>query len=219
MEELTAAVMLMARIQPANGNAETVPSYDAKVVIEVNALSKWEIIVAHLTMIQMLMMNIMKFESGLGYKNPECLKKAIVTQLKMYVGERLHSANLTIDSPDSEETLEVYKTDVILMSASLSKNLKELKEELIEEVQELLNIFESMEQKVNGKSSKENVLQNEIDRLMEVSLTSEIRNCVLISVEKKNELLKAKLEKSLSDSNDIQANLLKKIKILKNDFE
>ncbi|GKA05122.1 retrovirus-related pol polyprotein from transposon TNT 1-94 [Tanacetum coccineum] len=29
MEELTDAVMLMARIQPADGNAETVPSYDA----------------------------------------------------------------------------------------------------------------------------------------------------------------------------------------------
>ncbi|GJU97287.1 retrovirus-related pol polyprotein from transposon TNT 1-94 [Tanacetum coccineum] len=62
---------------------------------------------------------------------------------------------------------EFYKTDVILMSASLSKNLKELKEELIEE---------------------------------------------------KNELLKAELEKSSSDSKDIQANLLKRIKILENDF-
>nr|GFD26059.1 hypothetical protein [Tanacetum cinerariifolium] len=30
IEELTAAVMLMARIQPDDGNAETVPSYDAK---------------------------------------------------------------------------------------------------------------------------------------------------------------------------------------------
>ncbi|GKD91965.1 hypothetical protein Tco_1371802 [Tanacetum coccineum] len=110
-------------------------------------------------------------KAGLGYKNLERLKKAIATQLKMYVGKRPNSAKLTIDSPNSEETLEgaeeIYKTDVILMSASLSKNLKELKEELIEEVQELLNIFESMEQKVNDKSSKENVLQNEIDRLME----------------------------------------------------
>nr|GFA58905.1 hypothetical protein [Tanacetum cinerariifolium] len=34
MEELTDAVMLMARIQLADGNAETVPSYDAKAVSE-----------------------------------------------------------------------------------------------------------------------------------------------------------------------------------------
>ncbi|GKC38559.1 hypothetical protein Tco_1050943 [Tanacetum coccineum] len=67
---------------------------------------------------------------------------------------------------DSQNSLrEIYKIDVIPMSASLSKNLKELKEELIEE------------------------------------------------------LLKAELEKSLSDSKDIQANLLKRIKILENDFK
>nr|GEZ02031.1 hypothetical protein [Tanacetum cinerariifolium] len=40
IEELTAAVMLMARIQPADDNAETVPSYDEKAVSEVNASSK-----------------------------------------------------------------------------------------------------------------------------------------------------------------------------------
>ncbi|GJY44877.1 hypothetical protein Tco_0433090, partial [Tanacetum coccineum] len=120
---------------------------------------------------------------------------------------------------DSQNSLrEFYKTDVISMSAS--KNLKELKEELVEEAHEMLNIFESMEQKVNGKSPKENILQNEIDRLLEVSLTSEIRNSVLVSVEKqKNELLKVKLEKSSSDSKNIQANLLKRIKILKIDFK
>ncbi|GKF81108.1 hypothetical protein Tco_0239710, partial [Tanacetum coccineum] len=39
MEELTAAVILTARIQPVDGNAETVPSYDAKVISEVNASS------------------------------------------------------------------------------------------------------------------------------------------------------------------------------------
>ncbi|GJT25934.1 hypothetical protein Tco_0895871 [Tanacetum coccineum] len=106
------------------------------------------------------------------------------------------------------------------MSASLSKNLKELKEELIEEVHEMLNIFDSMEQKVDEKSSKEHILQKEIDRLLEVSLTNEIQNCMMISVEKqKNKLLKAELEKNLSDSKDIQANLLKKIKIFKNDFK
>ncbi|GKB16888.1 hypothetical protein Tco_0850811 [Tanacetum coccineum] len=39
MEELTAAIMLI-RIQPADGDAETVPSYDAKTVNKVNASSK-----------------------------------------------------------------------------------------------------------------------------------------------------------------------------------
>ncbi|GJS31630.1 hypothetical protein Tco_0492250 [Tanacetum coccineum] len=48
-------------------------------------------------------------KAGLGYKNPERLKKDITAQPKMYDGERLHSGKLTIDSPDSEETLEDAK--------------------------------------------------------------------------------------------------------------
>ncbi|GKC72630.1 hypothetical protein Tco_1118513 [Tanacetum coccineum] len=313
IEELTAAVMMMAQIQPADGNAKTVPSYDAKAVSEVNASSKVHEQVSHVkckTIIQtsyddQIDSNIIFGDpyvenngstpghdsnahdeyheiQMLGYKNLERIKKAIATQPKMYDGERLHSAKLTIDSPNSEENLEdaeenrlkmrnkmvqinygklnalyetfvpqqefsveqtyfsipstsnngseskeitldlpipkmpkeskllkmfdimgvainglrtridktlledrkrrwmsdsqnslreFYETDVIPMSASLSKNLKELKE-LIEEVQLTLNIFVSMEQKVNGKSLKENILQNEIGRLLEVSLTT-----------------------------------------------
>ncbi|GJY62295.1 hypothetical protein Tco_0462952 [Tanacetum coccineum] len=50
---------------------------------------------------------------------------------------------------DNQNSLrEFYKTDVILMYESLSTNWNELQQELIEEVQEMLNIFESMEQKV-----------------------------------------------------------------------
>ncbi|GKF20148.1 hypothetical protein Tco_0068786 [Tanacetum coccineum] len=47
LEELTIAVMMMARIQPADGNAETVPSYDAKAVSEVNASPKVHEQVSH----------------------------------------------------------------------------------------------------------------------------------------------------------------------------
>ncbi|GKB84974.1 hypothetical protein Tco_0957246 [Tanacetum coccineum] len=45
-------------------------------------------------------------KGGLGYKNPERLKKAIAVQQKMYDGEKLYSAKLIINLPDSEETLE-----------------------------------------------------------------------------------------------------------------
>ncbi|GKD31446.1 hypothetical protein Tco_1242224 [Tanacetum coccineum] len=227
MEELAVAVMLMARIQPADGNVETVPSYDAKAVSEVSASSKAHGQVSHVKRktiiqtsdddqtdsniifddpyvennggtsdhdsndhdkyheIQMLAYNVQReaenikrlnnelkkqkmllqkeletykkafkerenqyledicdleeklsshdrivykigqliqtihmlgktpnkvydpfFKAGLGYKNPERLKKAIAAQQKMYDGEKLHSAKLVIDSPDSEETLE-----------------------------------------------------------------------------------------------------------------
>ncbi|GKD61069.1 retrovirus-related pol polyprotein from transposon TNT 1-94 [Tanacetum coccineum] len=123
-------------------------------------------------------------------------------------------------SDSQNELREFHKTDVIPMSRSLYKTLSETKEELIEEVQEMLNIFMTVEQKVNEKSPTDFLLQNEIDRLLEVSLTSKIRDCVLLSVEQqKHELFKVELEKSSSDSRDIQANLLKRIKILENDFQ
>ncbi|GKA45643.1 retrovirus-related pol polyprotein from transposon TNT 1-94 [Tanacetum coccineum] len=42
----------------------------------------------------------------LGYQKHERLKKAIVAQTKLYNRDSFHSANLIIDSPDLEETLE-----------------------------------------------------------------------------------------------------------------
>ncbi|GKA57685.1 hypothetical protein Tco_0756873 [Tanacetum coccineum] len=176
-------------------------------------------------------------KAGLGYTSPKHLKKAIAAQPKMYDGDLIHSNKLVIHSIDSEETLEdteesrnkmrhkMVQIDYEKLNAFIEtfvpyQTLSEIKEELIEEVQEMLNIFETMEQKVNEKSPTEILLQNEIDQLLEVSLTSEIRDCVLLSVEQqKHELLKVELEKSSSDSRDIQANLLKRIKILENDFQ
>ncbi|GJW86444.1 retrovirus-related pol polyprotein from transposon TNT 1-94 [Tanacetum coccineum] len=43
---------------------------------------------------------------GLGYQNLERLKKAIAAQPKIYNGDSIHSVNLIINSPDSEETLK-----------------------------------------------------------------------------------------------------------------
>ncbi|GJR59194.1 retrovirus-related pol polyprotein from transposon TNT 1-94 [Tanacetum coccineum] len=78
----------------------------------------------------------------------------------------------------------------------------------------------SMEQKVNAKSPTKILLQKEVDRLLEVSLTSEIRDYMLLSAaQKKHDLLKDKLEKSSYDFKEIQDNLLTRIKILKNDFQ
>nr|GEX69466.1 putative RNA-directed DNA polymerase [Tanacetum cinerariifolium] len=78
LEELTTAVMLMARLQPADDNTENVPSYDS------------------IQMIHMLRKKPNKvydhfFKAGLGYTNPERLKKAIAAQPKMYDGDSLHS--------------------------------------------------------------------------------------------------------------------------------
>ncbi|GJX95018.1 hypothetical protein Tco_0349604 [Tanacetum coccineum] len=45
-------------------------------------------------------------KTGVGYQNPERLKKAIKAQPKMYNGKYLKYDQLNIKLPDSEETLE-----------------------------------------------------------------------------------------------------------------
>ncbi|GJR34509.1 retrovirus-related pol polyprotein from transposon TNT 1-94 [Tanacetum coccineum] len=278
MEELTVAVMLKAQIQPVDGNAETVSSYDAKTVSEVNASSKVHDQISHVKRktiiytsdddqidsniifddpfvennggtsehdsnahdeyhnIQMLAHNVQREAEnqkrlnnelkkqnellqkeletfGLGYKNPEHLKKAIAAQPKMYIGDMLHSVNLKIDSPDSKETLEdaeeKFSVEQTYFSIPSTSN----------------NGFESKD--VTSYSSipkipKESKLLKMFDiigvaiKAMKMDNLKEIKAEL---IEEKNELLKDELEKSSSDSKDIQANLLKRIKILENDFK
>nr|GEW87308.1 retrovirus-related Pol polyprotein from transposon TNT 1-94 [Tanacetum cinerariifolium] len=88
IEELTAAVMLMAQIQPADG----------QLIQAIHMLGKTPNKVYDPFL-----------KARLGYKNPKRLKKAIAAQPNMYDGEKLHSVNLKIDSPDSVETLEDAK--------------------------------------------------------------------------------------------------------------
>ncbi|GJX39911.1 hypothetical protein Tco_0254901 [Tanacetum coccineum] len=54
-------------------------------------------------------------KAGLGYQNPERLKKAIAAQPKMHDGDMLHSEKLIIISIDSEETLEDAEESQIKM--------------------------------------------------------------------------------------------------------
>ncbi|GJY91773.1 retrovirus-related pol polyprotein from transposon TNT 1-94 [Tanacetum coccineum] len=161
LDELTASVMLMARLQPADGNTvndsskahEQVSHRKRKTIIQTmdddqidssiifddpyvannGGRSKHDSI-AHEEYheIQMLAYNVQRqslqtihmlgkkpnkvydpfLKVGLGYHNPEHLKKAIVAQPKMYDGNLLHCDKLNIDSPDSEETLEDAKESV-----------------------------------------------------------------------------------------------------------
>ncbi|GJV19995.1 RNA-directed DNA polymerase, eukaryota, reverse transcriptase zinc-binding domain protein [Tanacetum coccineum] len=91
--------------------------------------------------------------TGLGYKNPERLKKAITAQPKMYDREKLHSAKLIIDSPDSEETLE----DV---EESRLKMINKMNKDLLITIFELKNKLKAVDKgkHVNTKFAKSNTL-------------------------------------------------------------
>ncbi|GJS78251.1 retrovirus-related pol polyprotein from transposon TNT 1-94 [Tanacetum coccineum] len=161
LDDLTTSVMLMARLQPADGTTDTVPSYDEKAELQTfkdrvkifesqtvqystyketcddlkpkkvfkerenqyleDVLDLKEKLSSHdrivykmgqsLQTIHMLRKKPNKIydpflKAGLGYQNPERLKKVIAAQPKMYDGDMLHSDKLKIHSSDSEETLE-----------------------------------------------------------------------------------------------------------------
>ncbi|GJZ45336.1 hypothetical protein Tco_0592932 [Tanacetum coccineum] len=299
--------MLMARLQPAEDNAENVPSYDAKAVSEVNASSKVHEQLSHVkrkTIIQTtdddqtdfsIIFNdpFMKNNGGtsehdsnahdeyhdIQMLNPERLKTTIAAQPKLYNGDSLHSANLNIDSPDSEETLKDVKESRLKMRnkmvqinysklnalyetfvpqqefsaeqtyfsiPSTSNNGSESKEVTSElpilkmpKESRLLKMFDIMGVEINGLQTRiDKTLLEDRERrwmsdsqnslrefyktdviLMSNSLYKRLKEIKEELIEEKNELLKDELEKSLSDSKDIQANLLKRIKILENDIK
>ncbi|GKA81406.1 retrovirus-related pol polyprotein from transposon TNT 1-94 [Tanacetum coccineum] len=231
LEELTAAAMLMARLQPTDENAETVPSYDAKAVsqfVENNGGASEHDLTAHdeYHEIQMLAYNVQHEAENQKRLNNELKKQQDLLQRELETfkdrktledADEVESNEHKMVQIDYEKLNALYETFVPQQEPSAEQTY-------FSNPSTSDNGYTSKdvpsESPVNDKSPKENILENEIDRLLEASLTSEIQNCVLLSVEQqKHELLKVELEKSASDSRDIQANLLKRIKILENDFQ
>ncbi|GJX77102.1 hypothetical protein Tco_0323913 [Tanacetum coccineum] len=167
LEEITAAVIMMARIQPANDNAVTKLKYDAKAVSEEKLSSHDRIVYKmgqSIQTIHMLGKTPNKvydpfLKARLGYQNPELLKKAIVAQPKMYDGEMLQSTKLIIDSPDSEgqhqhevnELIENINQNTYAYGDVRSKNQDLLM--IISELKDKLKIFEKGKD-VNTKFDK-----------------------------------------------------------------
>ncbi|GJT08856.1 hypothetical protein Tco_0843318 [Tanacetum coccineum] len=154
----------------------------------------------------------------------------------MYDGEQLAITKLKVDLPDSEESLEDVEESRLKMKDKMIQldyeKLKALYDSFVPQTGFLVEQtffsspstsnknFESMEKKVEKQSQKDESFQNEIDRLLEVSLEREIRDCVLSSVEKpKNEMLMLEKELISNESRGIQATMLQQIKILENDFK
>ncbi|GJW60648.1 integrase, catalytic region, zinc finger, CCHC-type containing protein [Tanacetum coccineum] len=212
----------------ADGNAETVPSYDAKAVSEVNASSKVHEQIRHekrKTIIQtsdddQIDSNIIF--AGLGYKNPERLKKAIAALPKMYNGEKLHSLNALYETfvPQQDFTMEQTYFSIPSTSTNGSESkavTSDLPIPKFPKESKLLKMFDTLGVAINGLRTRIDItlLEDRQQRWMSDSQNS-LREFYKTD---KNELLKDELAKSSSDSKDIQANLLKRIKIIKNDFK
>ncbi|GKB00892.1 hypothetical protein Tco_0828936 [Tanacetum coccineum] len=84
-----------------------------------------------------------------------------------------------------------------------------------EDVQEMMNVFESMESELCEKLKRNELLN---DRLLEATLTHDVEKYVLLHSETMNDNLNVEIEKVKIESKDVQENLLKRIKIIENDF-
>ncbi|GJZ38878.1 hypothetical protein Tco_0585441 [Tanacetum coccineum] len=144
-------------------------------------------------------------KAGLGYTNHVRLKKAIAAQLKMYDGDLIHNNKLVIHTTDSEETL-----------ADAEESRNKMRHKMIQIDYEKLNaLYETFvpQQELSAEQTYFSIPSTSDNGSMSKDVPSEPPE------QQKHELLKVELEKSASDSRDIQANLLKRIKILENDFQ
>ncbi|GJY81072.1 hypothetical protein Tco_0493823 [Tanacetum coccineum] len=181
---------MMARIQPIDNNSDAKPTYDVGVISEVNA-SQINLI-KHITVDDQL-------DSDIIFDDP---------YVEVNSGQVEHDQ----DAPDQKF--------VGFKSLINNVQIEVVKEEITKEVQEMLGVFKSMKSEVNENLKKHEIFQNEIDRLLETTLVREIRDCVMISVEQnKSETLRDEIERISNDSKVVQANLLKRIRILENDFQ
>ncbi|GJR12946.1 hypothetical protein Tco_0795598 [Tanacetum coccineum] len=118
-------------------------------------------------------------------------------------------------SNNSSESKDIPSESPVLKMPNENRLLKK-----IDKLGDALSGFYTNINKTLLKDAERRWLSDRIDRLLEVSLTSEIRDCALLSAAKQtHDLLKDELEKSSNGSKEIQANLLHIIKILENDFQ
>ncbi|GKC30875.1 hypothetical protein Tco_1038169 [Tanacetum coccineum] len=198
---------MMDRIQSANDNDASEPSYDSKVFSEIakKAFKERE---------NRYLEDICDLKEKLSSHDRIVYKMGQSIQTIHMLGKEPNKVfdpflkagtSLKFDLSDSEKTLEDAEESRLKMRNKMVKlnyeKLNALYETFVPQQEP------SAEQTYFSIHSTSNEY-------------SEIRNCVIISVqEQKNEMLGNELEKSSSDSKDIQANLLKRIKILENNFK
>ncbi|GKA98900.1 hypothetical protein Tco_0826837 [Tanacetum coccineum] len=127
---------------------------------------------------------------------------------------------------DRQWIQQLFSHEVVPISRSLNECSTIIQQEITDEVKEMLDIFESMERKVDRTSKKNEILQNTIDQLLEVNIANDVKNLVMQSyVEIKNNEEIQRFSKESKDSvkfcNDVvevKEKLSKQIFQLEKDF-
>ncbi|GJS70595.1 hypothetical protein Tco_0703436 [Tanacetum coccineum] len=120
---------------------------------------------------------------------------------------------------DKIRALEKGRDDLQLNVSQQRKHVLELQNAqtvLKQEVKSMMDIFESMESDLDV-TWKQNEILN--DQLLEATLKHDVEKCVLMCNDLVNDKSLDEIEKVKRESIDVEENLLKRIKILENDFQ
>ncbi|GJU45518.1 integrase, catalytic region, zinc finger, CCHC-type containing protein [Tanacetum coccineum] len=107
IEELSANICLMARIQPADHTSDDGPSYlEAKLKKNVDLILKLGNSLQGMFMLGPKPLSVydQQLKHGLGYPNPYTLKQAISKCPKLYVASSLGNLEIPLNVRDSEDT-------------------------------------------------------------------------------------------------------------------
>ncbi|GKD16289.1 hypothetical protein Tco_1205447 [Tanacetum coccineum] len=125
------------------------------------------------------------------------------------------SSELSLDEPDVPPKEMPNEGKFLKLFVNLDSEIKKLvtfnidfhmdkhRNDINEEVKEMLDIFESMERNVARTSKKNEILQNNIDQLLKANIANDVKNLVMQSyVEIKN---KEEIERFSKKSKDVQS--------------
>ncbi|GKA64227.1 hypothetical protein Tco_0763833, partial [Tanacetum coccineum] len=148
------------------------------------------------------------------YDTEETLKEAKISRLKMkgkMVLINYAKLNNLYDTfvPQTEFSDEQrYFSEASTSNVTTKTESPQRPKEFTKEVQEMLNVFDSMESEVDVILKKNENFQNDLDRLLEASLTVDVKNYVLFSIEQvENQKIRDEIEKISKVCKDVQANL------------
>ncbi|GJQ93074.1 hypothetical protein Tco_0004213 [Tanacetum coccineum] len=177
LEELIASVIMMAHIQHTDNDSDVETTYDSDFLSNVNGRQVKHAHDAHDQRFD-------DFESLI--KNVQ-----VEAENQCMVNKEMKRKNALITKELDTQTIRLW-TNII-------------QEDFSKEVQGMLNVFESMETEVDKTSKKHEILQNDFDRLLEATLATKVRNCIVHYVEQiENEKLRDEIEKISNDSKDNQ---------------
>ncbi|GJW55233.1 integrase, catalytic region, zinc finger, CCHC-type containing protein [Tanacetum coccineum] len=202
IEELSANICLMARIQQATTDSDEGPNYDYAFIGEVQtpSTSFMNLLVSNSDHEQTYheQPEIVNSTNGDDQINSDIIFDD--PNVKINDGNVDHDKN-AYDQHDNELELLARNT-----YKEAEKQLTLAKKEFPEEVQDMINVFESMESNLDAT-----LKQNEIKH--------DVESCVLTCSDFMNINLHDEIEKVKMESIDVQENLLKRINILENDFQ